>query len=149
MKVNSNDTNLASQFISNGSEVKVNKPANGKEQLNSEMERLAKDIYHKDQPKEPEPTYNKSMKIITNNVVSTREAEEKALNNIRIATVNLYMPGGEVSNSVEKMFTQYDNIMTEIAAGQPSLANKDWGISISQLGELEVTGSISDKEKSF
>ena len=48
MKVNSNDTNLASQFISNGSEVKVNKPANGKEQLNSEMERLAKDIYHKD-----------------------------------------------------------------------------------------------------
>ncbi|MGO2182688.1 MAG: hypothetical protein ACTH36_10280 [Pseudoalteromonas nigrifaciens] len=149
MKVNSNDTNLASQFISNGSEVKVNKPANGKEQLNSEMERLAKDIYHKDQPKEPEPTYNKSMNIITNNVVSTREAEEKALNNIRIATVNLYMPGGEVSNSVEKMFTQYDNIMTEIAAGQPSLANKDWGISISQLGELEVTGSISDKEKSL
>ena len=70
MKVNSNDTNLASQFISNGSEVKVNKPVNGKEQINSEMERLAKDIYHKDQPKEPEATYDKPMNISTNNVVS-------------------------------------------------------------------------------
>jgi len=149
MEVNSNNTNLASQFILTSSEVKINKSVNSKEQLNSEMERLAKDAYHKDQPKEPEATYDKPMNITTNNVVSTREAEEKALNNIRIATVNLYLPGGEVSQSVEKMFTQYDDIMAEIVAEQPSLANKDWGLSISQSGELEVTGAISDKEKSL
>ncbi|MBE0379645.1 hypothetical protein [Pseudoalteromonas prydzensis] len=149
MKVNSNDTNLTPQLISNSSAAKINKSPNNKEQLNNEMERLAKDIYHKDMLKEPEATYDKPMNIKTNNVVSTRETEEKALNNIRLATVNLYMPGGEVSNSVEKMFAQYDNIMAEIAAEQPSLANKDWGISISQSGELEVTGSINDKEKSL
>lgn len=149
MKVNSNDTNLTPQLISNSSAAKINKSPNNKEQLNNEMERLAKDTYHKDMPKEPEATYDKPMNIKTNNIVSTRETEEKALNNIRLATVNLYMPGGEVSNSVEKMFAQYDNIMAEIAAEQPSLANKDWGISISQSGELEVTGSINDKEKSL
>jgi len=149
MEVNSNDANLASRFISNHSEVKVNKSVNSKELLNNEMKRLAKDVYHKDQPKEPEATYDKPMNITTNNVVSTREAEEKALNNIRIATVNLYMPGGEVSKSVEEMFNQYSSIKAEIVAKKPALANKDWGVSISQSGELEATGSISDKEKSF
>ncbi|MFY8326234.1 hypothetical protein [Pseudoalteromonas sp. ZZD1] len=149
MEINSNNTNLASQFISTSSEVKANKSVNSKEQLNSEMERLTKDTYHKDQPKEPEATYDKPMIIATNYVLTSRAAEEKALTNIRFATVNLYLPGGDVSNSVEKMFTQYDNIMAEIAAEQPSLANKDWGLSISQSGELEVTGSISDKEKSL
>ncbi|OUS74522.1 hypothetical protein B5G52_00485 [Pseudoalteromonas sp. A601] len=149
MEVNSNNTNLASQFISTNSEVKVNKSVNSKEQLNSEMERLAKDTYHKDQPKEPEATYDKPMTIATNHVLTSRAAEEKALTDIRFATVNLYMPGGEVSQSVEKMFTQYGNIMAEIAAEHPSVASKDWGLSISQSGELEVTGSISDKEKSL
>lgn len=149
MEVNSNNTNLASEFISTSSEVKVNKSVNSKEQLSSEVEPLAKDTYHKDQPKEPEATYDKPMTIATNHVLTSRAAEEKALTNIRFATVNLYLPGGEVSQSVEKMFTQYDNIMVEIAAEQPSLANKDWGLSISQSDELEVTGSISDKEKSL
>ncbi|WP_404340550.1 hypothetical protein [Pseudoalteromonas mariniglutinosa] len=149
MQVNLHNTNSTAQLIANSSDAKVDQTATGKAQLKSEMERLAKDIYHKDQPKEPEAIYDKPMSIKTNNVVSTRETEEKALNNIRLATVNLYMPGGEVSNSVEKMFAQYDDIMAEIAAEQPSLANKDWGISISQSDELEVTGSMNDKEKSL
>ena len=149
MKVNSNDTNLASQFISNGSEVKVNKPVNGKEQINSEMERLAKDIYHKDQPNEPNPIYSKPINITTNNVVSTSEDREKAINNIGKALVNLYMPGGEVSQSVEKMFGQQDNIMAEIVAEQPSLLDKDWGISVSKSGDLEATGSLNDNEKTL
>ncbi|NMM40848.1 hypothetical protein [Pseudoalteromonas arctica] len=147
MKVNSNDTNLASQFISNSSEVKINKPVNGKEQLNSEMQRLAKDTYHKEQPKEPDSTYNKPMSIKTNHVLTSRAAEEKALTNIWHATVNLYMPGGEVSKSVEKMFNQYNSIMADIIAEEPSLASTDWGISINKSGELEVTGTLSDTDK--
>ena len=153
MQVNPHNTNPTVQLIANSSDAKVDRTATGEAQLKSEMERLAKDKYHKEQLKEPEATYDKPMNIITNNVISTREAEEKALNNIRLATVNLYMPGGEVANAVEKMFAQYDDIMAEIVSEQPSLANKDWGLSIkqsnSQSGELEVTGSISDKEKSL
>jgi hypothetical protein len=36
--------------------------------------------------------------------------------------------------------------MAERVTEQASLANKDWGISINQSGELEVTGSLSDNE---
>lgn len=147
MKISLQDVNFTSQLISNSPVTEIKKSRNSKEQLTSEMGYLAKDTYHKEQPKEPEPIYNQSMNITTNNVLSTRTTEEKALNNIRLATVNLYMPGGEVSKSVEKMFNQYNSIMADIIAEKPSLANKDWAISISQSGQLDVTGSLSDNEQ--
>lgn len=149
MEINAQDTNQASQFIANNPSLEIKKPVNSAEQLNDELGRLADDIYHKNEQQEPEPTYNKSMTITSNNVLSTPEIEQKALKNMQISGGNLYMPGGEVSKSVERMFSLYGTIMAEIATEQPDLADKSWGIAINKSGELEVTGSLSDDEKAL
>ncbi|NMM41960.1 hypothetical protein [Pseudoalteromonas arctica] len=145
MKVNSNDTNLTPQLVSNSSAVKINKSPNSKEQLNNEMERLAKDIYHKDMPKEPEATYYKPI----NKDANVLRPIEDVMYDIGVATAHLYMPGGDVPKTVEKMLSPYDKVMAELRSEQPSLANKSWGISINESGELTVTGSLNDDEKSI
>ncbi|NRQ43137.1 hypothetical protein HRH59_11345 [Rheinheimera sp. YQF-2] len=151
MKVNSSYTDPASKIISNGAAIEVNKPLNSKEQLNSELGRLAADIYHKGEHQEAEPVYNRAMTITITMVGAglTKEAEEQEVTTISRASANLYMPSGEVSKSVEKMFSQYGKIMAEIASELPSLAGKNWGLSINQSGEPEVTGSLSDAEKAL
>ncbi|WP_300930114.1 hypothetical protein [Rheinheimera sp. 1928-s] len=149
MKVNPQDPNQASLFMSNSPALEVKKAVHSEEQLNSELARLAEDTYHKNQHQEPDPTYNKSMTIVSNHVLTTPEIEKKALLRNSTAMFNLYMPGGEVSQSVEKMFSQYDEIMAEIRSKQPELFSKDWGISMNQSGELEITGQLSNDEKAF
>lgn len=149
MKVNSQDTNPTSQTISNSSAVAIKEPDNSQEQLNSELVKLADDIHHQYSPKEPVPTYNKSMTITTNNVAYTREDEEKSLDNSVLSLGHLYAPGGDVPRAVETMLSPYDAVMAELASEQPALANKGWGISINQSNELEVTGSLSNDEKAL
>ncbi|MDP2713322.1 hypothetical protein [Rheinheimera sp.] len=149
MKVNSQHTNPISQIIPNSSVAEIHKPLNSKEQLNRELGRLAADIYHQGEHQQPEPVYNKAMTITMAGALLTKEAEEQAITDISRASANLYMPSGEVSKSVEKMFSQYGKIMAWIASELPSLANKNWGLSINQSGEPEVTGSLSDAEKAL
>lgn len=149
MKVNSSHTDPVSKIISNSSVIEVNKPLNSKEQLNRELGRLAADIYHKGKHQEAEPVYNKAMTITMVGAGLTKEAEGQEITTISRASANLYMPSGEVSKSVEKMFSQYGKIMAEIASELPSLADENWGLSINQSGEAEVTGSLSDAEKAL
>lgn len=149
MKINSQNTSQAYPAPSNSRALEIRQPTNSKEQLDTAPWKLADDIYHKHELQEPAPTYSKSITITSTNIFSTPEIEQKALNNIRAATVNLYMPGGEVPKSIENMFSRYDAIMADIAAEQPTLANGDWGIAINESGELEITGTLSDDEKSF
>ncbi|WP_233078431.1 hypothetical protein [Rheinheimera soli] len=149
MKVNPQDPSQTSLFMSNSPTLAVKKAVHSEEQLNSELARLAEDTYHKSQHQAPDPTYNKSMTIVSNHVLTTPEIEEKALLRNSTAMFNLYMPGGEVSQSVEKMFSQYDEIMAEIKSKQPELVSQDWGISMNQSGELEITGPLSNDEKAF
>ena len=126
MKVNSQDASQAYLVMSNRLALEVKQPANGEEPLGNALGRLGDDVYHKYEQKEPDPTYSRSMTITSNNVLSTAETEKQALDNIWVATVNLYMPGGEVSKSAEKMFSQYGAIIAEIAVEQPALAGSDW-----------------------
>lgn len=149
MKVHPQDLSQASLMLSNRPTLDVKKAAHSEEPLNSELARLAEDTYHKNHYQEPDPTYNKSMTIVSNHVFTTAEIEEKALLRNSTAMFNLYMPSGEVSQSVEKMFSQYDNIMAEIKSKQPELVGKDWGISLNQSGELEITGKLSSDEKAL
>ncbi|CAM4124957.1 hypothetical protein [Pseudoalteromonas ostreae] len=145
MQVNSQDTYPLLQPTSNSSVVEINTPVNSKEQLKSEMERLAKDIYHKEQFKEPDATYYKPVNKDTNIL---RPIEE-VMYDIGVATAHLYMPSGDVPNAVEKMLSPYDSVMAELRSEQPSLANKSWGIAINESGELTVTGSLNDDEKAI
>ncbi|MBE0379643.1 hypothetical protein [Pseudoalteromonas prydzensis] len=145
MQVNPHNSSSASQLISNSSAVKINKSPNNKEQLNNEMERLAKDIYHKDMPKEPEATYYKPI----NKDANILRPIEDVMYDIGVATAHLYMPGGDVPKTVEKMLSPYDSIMAELKSEQPALANKSWGIAINESGELVVTGSVNDDEKAL
>jgi hypothetical protein len=39
--------------------------------------------------------------------------------------------------------------MSELNEQQPQLANKDWGISITETGELQVTGSLTEDERTL
>lgn len=149
MNVNPQDPSQASLFMSNSPALEVKKAVHSEDQLNSELALLAEDIYHKNAHQEPDPRYSKSMTIVSNNVLTTPEIEEKALRRNSTAMFNLYMPGGEVSQSVEKMFSQYEKIMDEIKSKQPELVSKDWGISLNQSGEPEITGKLSNDEKAF
>ncbi|MFK3862464.1 hypothetical protein [Pseudoalteromonas rhizosphaerae] len=145
MQVNSQDTYPLLQPTSNSSVIEINTPVNSKEQLNSEMERLAKDIYHKGQFKEPDATYYKPI----NKDANILRSIEEVMYDIGVATVHLYMPGGDVPKAVEKMLSPYDSVMAELRSEQPSLANKSWGIAINESGELTVTGSLNDDEKAI
>lgn len=149
MKVNSQNTSQAYPATSTSRTLEVKQPASSKEQLDTARLKLADDIYHKHEQHERVPTYSQSITMTSNNVFSSPEIEQEALNNIRVATVNLYMPGGEVPKSIEKMFSRYEAIMAEIAAEQPTLTNGDWGIAINESGELKITGQLSDDRKSF
>ena len=149
MKVDQQGISHASLMLPNRPALEIKKSADSSEQLTRELTQLAEDTYHKSQHQAPDPTYNKSMTIVSNHVLTTAEIEEKALRRNSTAMFNLYMPGGEVSQSVEKMFSQYDNIMAEIKSKQPELVNKDWGISLNQSGELEITGKLNNDEKAL
>lgn len=149
MKVEPQGISQALHIPPNKPALHIKKDTDSSEQLTRELTQLAEDTYHKNQHQEPAPTYHKSMTIVSNHVLTTAEIEEKALLRNSTAMFNLYMPGGEVSQSVERMFSQYDNIMSEIKSKQPELVNKDWAIALNQSGEPEITGKLSHDEKAL
>ncbi|OHU86195.1 MULTISPECIES: hypothetical protein [Pseudoalteromonas] len=122
-------------------------PQSNKAELSNKLGMLA-DVYHKNSVKDPTPTYDRPLSISSNDEVVTKTVDE-ALDDIALATVHLYTPGGELSQSVERMTKQYEGIMSELNEQHPQLANKDWGISITESGELQVTGSLTEDERTL
>ncbi|WP_440054253.1 hypothetical protein ACSLBF_15465 [Pseudoalteromonas sp. T1lg65] len=106
------------------------------------------DVYHKAPVNSPTATYERPLSISSNDAVVTKTVDE-ALDDIALATVHLYTPGGDLSQSIEQMTKQYERIMSELNEQQPHLANKDWGISIAESGELQVTGSLTEDERTL
>ncbi|WP_046004863.1 hypothetical protein [Pseudoalteromonas rubra] len=109
---------------------------------------LIADVYHKNAGKNPAPTYARPVSISSNKAMVTKTVDE-ALNDIALATAHLYTPSGALSQSVERMTKQFDQIMSELNAQQPQLANKHWGISVAESGELQVTGALTDDERTL
>ncbi|RZM83864.1 hypothetical protein C3B51_05525 [Pseudoalteromonas rubra] len=107
---------------------------------------LIADVYHKNAGKDPAPTYSRPISISSDEVVVTKTVDE-ALDDIALATAHLYTPGGALSQSVERMTKQFDQIMSELNVQLPQLANKHWGISVGESGELQVTGALTDDER--
>ena len=122
-------------------------PQSSKTELSNKQGMLA-DVYHKSSIKAPTPTYDRPLSISSNDEVVTKTVDE-ALDDIALATVHLYTPGGKLSQSVERMTKQYEDIMSELNEQQPQLANKNWGISITESGELQATGSLTEDERTL
>ncbi|NOU53148.1 hypothetical protein HG263_21850 [Pseudoalteromonas sp. JBTF-M23] len=114
----------------------------------SNKQGLLADVYHKNSVKDPTPTYDRPLSISSNDEVVTKTVDE-ALDDIALATAHLYTPGGELSQSVERMTIQYESIMSELNERKPQLANKNWGISITESGELQATGSLTEDERTL
>ncbi|MBQ4852881.1 hypothetical protein [Pseudoalteromonas sp. MMG012] len=122
-------------------------PQSSKAELSNQQEMLA-DVYHKNSVKDPTPTYDRPVSISSSDEVVKKTVDE-ALDDIALATVHLYTPGGDLSQSVERMTKQYENVISELNEQQPQLTNKDWGISITESGELQVTGSLTEDERTL
>jgi hypothetical protein len=122
-------------------------PQSSKAELSNEPGMLA-DVHHKNPVIDPTPTYVRPVSISSNDEVVKKTVDE-ALDDIALATVHLFTPGGDLSQSVERMTKQYDSIMSELNKQQPQLTNKDWGISITGSGELQVTGALTEDEQTL
>ncbi|OHU90198.1 MULTISPECIES: hypothetical protein [Pseudoalteromonas] len=109
---------------------------------------LPTDVYYQDSLQDPKPTYDRPVSISSNEEAVTKSLD-KALDDIALATVHLYTPSGTLSQSVEKMSKQFEGIMSDLHKQLPQLANKDWGIAITESGELHVTGSLTDDERTL
>ena len=132
----------------NNQNVTLESPKDGEALLNTELKKLADDIYHKSEPPELEQTYSKPLTMTVSKIDMTKTVDD-FMYELGIATGELYMPGGSVPKSVEKMLSPYDALLSDIKNQVPSLTYKNWGISINQSGALEATGTITDFEKEF
>ena len=122
-------------------------PQSSKAEL-SNAQGMPADVYHKNSVKDPKPTYDRPVSISSSDEVVKKTVDE-ALDDIALATVHLYTPGGDLSQSVERMTKQYESVISELNEQQPQLTNKDWGISITESGELQVTGSLTEDERTL
>lgn len=132
----------------NNQNVTLESPKDGEALLNTELKKLADDIYHKSEPPELEQTYSKPLTMTVSKIDMTKTVDD-FMYELGIATGELYMPGGSVPKAVEKMLSPYDALLSDIKNQVPSLTYKNWGISINQSGALEATGAITDFEKEF
>ena len=132
----------------NNQNVTFESPKDGETLLNTELKKLADDIYHKSGPPELDQTYSKPLTMTVSKIDMTKTVDD-FMYELGIATGELYMPGGSVPKAVEKMLSPYDALLSDIKNQAPSLAYKNWGISINQSGALEATGIITDFEKEF
>ena len=148
MKVNSHDTNSMQHALSNNSKTHKIKRIHGEGTLNSELKKLANDVYHKEASETTSPTYPKPL-VMESREIDLSKSVDEAMYELAVATGELYMPGGSVPKAVEKMLSPYDSMMSDIIKEQPSLEHQNWGIAINRSGELEAIGSISDDEKAF
>ncbi|MCF2908736.1 hypothetical protein L1285_10445 [Pseudoalteromonas sp. DL2-H2.2] len=145
MKIGTNVSSLTQQTISPAKE-KQTSSVNTKSELSDKQAGMLADVYHSNSAKELPSTYERPASITSNAEAVTKTVDE-ALDDIALATVHLYTPGGELSQSVERMTKQYEEIMSELNEQQPQLANKNWGMSITESGELQVTGSLTEDER--
>ncbi|WP_462168351.1 hypothetical protein [Pseudoalteromonas lipolytica] len=132
----------------NNQNVTLESPKGGEALLNTELKKLADDIYHQSEPPELEQTYSKPQTMTASKIDMTKTVDD-FMYELAVATGELYMPGGSVPKAVEKMLSPYDALLSDINNQAPSLAYKNWGISINQSGTLEATGSITDLEKEY
>lgn len=132
----------------NNQNVTLESPKDGEALLNTELKKLADDIYHKSEPPELEQTYSKPLRMTVSKIDMTKTVDD-FMYELGIATGELYLPGGSVPKAVEKMLSPYDALLSDIKNQVPSLTYKNWGISINQSGALEATGIITDFEKEF
>lgn len=132
----------------NNQNVTLDSPKDGEALLNTELKKLADDIYHKSEPPELEQTYSKPLRMTVSKIDMTKTVGD-FMYELGIATGELYLPGGSVPKAVEKMLSPYDALLSDIKNQVPSLTYKNWGISINQSGALEATGIITDFEKEF
>lgn len=132
----------------NNQNVTLESPKNGEALLNTELKKLADDIYHKSEPPELEQTYSKPLTMTASKIDMTKTVDG-FMYELAVATGELYMPGGSVPKAVEKMLSPYDALLSDINNQATSLTYKNWGISINQSGTLEATGSITDLEKEY
>ncbi|MCF6438424.1 hypothetical protein L1077_03135 [Pseudoalteromonas luteoviolacea] len=146
MKIDTQGDSLIQPVASLANKEQASTQSN-KAELSNKLGMLA-DVYYKNSVKAPTPTYDRPLSMSSNDEVVTKTADE-ALDGIALATVHLYTPSGDLSQSVEQMTKQYKSIMSELNEQQPQLANKDWGISIAESGELQVTGSLTEDERTL
>lgn len=132
----------------NNHNVTLESPKDGEALLNTELKKLADDIYHKSEPPELEQIYSKPLTMTASKIDMTKTVDG-FMYELAVATGELYMPGGSVPKAVEKMLSPYDALLSDINNQAPSLTYKNWGISINQSGTLEATGSITDLEKEY
>ncbi|MCK7458833.1 hypothetical protein [Idiomarina aminovorans] len=151
MKVGATETAAMSQVVSS-SAAKVTQSENSKDTLQNAVKQLAEDFYQKEDAQDASPIYSRPMNIVSDSHKLTKSVEDTLngyMKELSLATAHLYLPGGNVPKSVEKMFNQYSTIASELVGEQPSLLDKNWGISINQSGELEVSGTLTGDEKTF
>ena len=128
--------------------VTLESPINGKALLETELKKLADDVYHESAPPELNQTYTKPLTMTSSQIDITKTVDDY-MHELAVATGELYLPGGSVPKAVEKMLSPYDSLLSDINRQNPSLAYKNWGIAINQSGALEATGTITGFEKEF
>ncbi|WP_125781313.1 hypothetical protein [Pseudoalteromonas rubra] len=113
----------------------------------------------------PEEMRDALNKVAKQQVQNVSEADQQVLNSanlhdMEISSDTVYEPErfvkvsqtlyfGELPSLFRDMQSHYQNFMAELSQSAPDLAKEHWGFSIDEHGQFVVSGSISDKQKTY